>query len=164
MNPAIFFSLWFTIVFLCSYLIFNYPLTLNLFIVIISVLLSSIVGFFFSLKSKEKSIINLNVETKNIKRIFLITMFFWCYDQFHILSGMFQYFDITNPKNTKDLITQSFFENERLGFSEAGKGISTTINTLFGSTLTTLTTTLTVIGRDSGARITIPINIQKTNN
>ena len=37
----------------------------------------------------------------------------------------------------------------------------TTINTLFGSTLSTLTTTLTVIGRDSGARITIPLNIQK---
>lgn len=37
----------------------------------------------------------------------------------------------------------------------------TTINTLFGSTLTTLTTTITVIGRDSGARITIPLNIQK---
>ena len=37
----------------------------------------------------------------------------------------------------------------------------TTINTLFGSTLTTLTTNLTVIGRDSGARITIPLNIQK---
>ena len=37
----------------------------------------------------------------------------------------------------------------------------TTVNTLFGSSLTTLTTTITVIGRDSGARITIPINIQK---
>jgi hypothetical protein len=37
----------------------------------------------------------------------------------------------------------------------------TTINTLFGSSLTTLTTTITVIGRDSGARITIPLNIQK---
>jgi hypothetical protein len=37
----------------------------------------------------------------------------------------------------------------------------TTINTLFGTSLTTLTTTITVIGRDSGARITIPINIQK---
>jgi len=37
----------------------------------------------------------------------------------------------------------------------------TTINTLFGSTLSPLTTTLTVIGRDSGARITIPLNIQK---
>jgi hypothetical protein len=37
----------------------------------------------------------------------------------------------------------------------------TTINTLFGSTLSTLTTTITVIGRDSGARVTIPLNIQK---
>ena len=69
MNPAIFFSLWFTTVFLCSYLIFNYPLTLNLFIVIISVLISSIVGFFFSLKSKEKSIVNFNFETKKLGRI-----------------------------------------------------------------------------------------------
>jgi hypothetical protein len=37
----------------------------------------------------------------------------------------------------------------------------TTVNTLFGTSLTTLSTTITVIGRDSGARITIPINIQK---
>lgn len=38
---------------------------------------------------------------------------------------------------------------------------ATTINTLFG-TNTTLTTTLTVIGRDSGARITVPVTIVKT--
>jgi hypothetical protein len=37
----------------------------------------------------------------------------------------------------------------------------TTVNTLFGTTLTTLSTTITVIGRDSGARITIPLNISK---
>jgi len=37
----------------------------------------------------------------------------------------------------------------------------TTINTLFGSTLTQLSTTITVIGRDSGARVTIPLNVQK---
>lgn len=37
----------------------------------------------------------------------------------------------------------------------------TTINTLFGSILTQLSTTITVIGRDSGARVTIPLNIQK---
>jgi hypothetical protein len=37
----------------------------------------------------------------------------------------------------------------------------TTVNTLFGSVLSTLTTTITVIGRDSGARITLPLNIQK---
>ena len=39
----------------------------------------------------------------------------------------------------------------------------TTINTLYGSSSTTLTSTLTLIGRDSGARITIPINITKVN-
>jgi len=51
-----------------------------------------------------------------------------------------------------------------LSKSELGTSFTltgTTVNTLYGTTLTTLTTTLTVIGRDSGARITIPINIQK---
>jgi hypothetical protein len=38
----------------------------------------------------------------------------------------------------------------------------TTINTLFG-TNTSLQTTLTVIGRDSGARLTIPVTIIKVN-
>jgi hypothetical protein len=38
---------------------------------------------------------------------------------------------------------------------------ATTVNTLFGTSLTTLSTTITVIGRDSGARITIPLNISK---
>ena len=37
----------------------------------------------------------------------------------------------------------------------------TTVNTLYGSSLTTLATTITAIGRDSGARITIPLNITK---
>jgi len=37
----------------------------------------------------------------------------------------------------------------------------TTVNTLFGSTLTSIATTITAIGRDSGARITIPLNISK---
>jgi hypothetical protein len=40
---------------------------------------------------------------------------------------------------------------------------ATTINTLFASQ-TTLQTTITVIGRDSGARVTIPITIVKVNN
>ena len=39
---------------------------------------------------------------------------------------------------------------------------ATTVNTLFG-TNTTLTTTITVIGRDSGARITVPVTIVKAN-
>jgi hypothetical protein len=52
-----------------------------------------------------------------------------------------------------------------LSLSQVGTSFTltgTTINTLFGSTLSQLTTTITVIGRDSGARITIPLNIQKT--
>lgn len=39
---------------------------------------------------------------------------------------------------------------------------ATTVNTLFG-TNTELTTTITVIGRDSGARLTIPVTIVKVN-
>lgn len=39
---------------------------------------------------------------------------------------------------------------------------ATTVNTLFGSN-TTLYTTLTVVGRDSGARLSIPVQITKTN-
>ena len=39
---------------------------------------------------------------------------------------------------------------------------ATTVNTLFG-TNTQLTTSLLITGRDSGARITIPVNITKTN-
>ena len=51
-----------------------------------------------------------------------------------------------------------------LSLSQLGTSFTltgTTINTLFGSTLTSLSTTITFIGRDSGARITIPLNIQK---
>ena len=53
----------------------------------------------------------------------------------------------------------SVLSQSQLGTSFTLTG--TTINTLFGTSLTTLTTTITVIGRDSGARVTIPINIQK---
>ena len=38
---------------------------------------------------------------------------------------------------------------------------ATTVNTLFGSN-TQLNTTLTIIGRDSGARLTVPVTITKT--
>jgi hypothetical protein len=39
---------------------------------------------------------------------------------------------------------------------------ATTVNTLFGAN-TTLQTTITIIGRDSGARLTIPVTITKVN-
>jgi hypothetical protein len=41
---------------------------------------------------------------------------------------------------------------------------ATTVNTLFGTSSTTLQTTVTLIGRDSGARVTIPVTITKVNN
>jgi hypothetical protein len=37
---------------------------------------------------------------------------------------------------------------------------ATTVNTLFGSN-TALYTTLTIVGRDSGARVTIPVTVTK---
>ena len=39
---------------------------------------------------------------------------------------------------------------------------ATTVNNLFGSTNTQRVTTIIVTGRDSGARITIPLKINKT--
>jgi hypothetical protein len=67
----------------------------------------------------------------------------------------------TTTVGSTDLNTTvgSVLSKSQLGTSFTLTG--TTINTLFGTSLTTLTTTITVIGRDSGARITIPINIQK---
>lgn len=53
----------------------------------------------------------------------------------------------------------------KLSKSEIGTSFTltgTTIDTLFGSSLTELTTTVTAIGRDSGARLTIPLIIRKS--
>lgn len=40
---------------------------------------------------------------------------------------------------------------------------ATTINTLFGAVNTTLTATLQIVGRDSGARLLIPVTVKKKN-
>jgi len=40
---------------------------------------------------------------------------------------------------------------------------ATTVNVLFPTGVNTINTTLTVVGRDSGARVTIPVNISKNN-
>jgi|SRR5210317_273194 len=37
----------------------------------------------------------------------------------------------------------------------------TTVNTLYGTSTTALYTTLTIVGRDSGARVTIPVQVNK---
>jgi hypothetical protein len=54
----------------------------------------------------------------------------------------------------------------KLSTAEIGTSFTltgTTINTLFGTTATSLTTTITVTGRYSGSRITVPLIIQKVN-
>jgi hypothetical protein len=41
---------------------------------------------------------------------------------------------------------------------------ATTLNLLFPSGVDQISTTLTVVGRDSGARITVPVQINKSTN
>jgi hypothetical protein len=65
----------------------------------------------------------------------------------------------SNPASDINTTSGTVLSKSVIGTSFTITG--TTINTLFGTSLTTLTTTITFIGRDSGARITIPLNIQK---
>jgi hypothetical protein len=65
----------------------------------------------------------------------------------------------TTPTTTLNTTTGAVLSVTQIGTSFTITG--TTVNTLYGSTLTSLTTTLTVVGRDSGARITIPLVINK---
>jgi hypothetical protein len=65
----------------------------------------------------------------------------------------------TTGDNTLNTTTGAVLSKSAIGTSFTLTG--TTVNTLFGSSLSTLSTTITVIGRDSGARITIPLNIAK---
>lgn len=67
----------------------------------------------------------------------------------------------TTPTPPLNTTTGTSLSTSAVGTSFTMTG--TTVNTLFGSSLTTLATTITVVGRDSGARITIPVNIQKVN-
>jgi hypothetical protein len=80
------------------------------------------------------------------------------------LMSTFEGTGITATAPTTDANTTT---GTRLSKSVLGTSFTltaTTINTLFGTTNTQLSTTITVIGRDSGSRITIPVNIIKVNN
>jgi hypothetical protein len=68
----------------------------------------------------------------------------------------------TSPATDANVTTGTKLSKSVLGTSFTLTG--TTINTLFGTTITQLSTTITFIGRDSGARITVPVNIIKVNN
>ena len=63
------------------------------------------------------------------------------------------------PGTTLNTTTGATLSVTQVGTSFTITG--TTINTLYGTTLTSLTTTITVVGRDSGARITIPLVVNK---
>jgi hypothetical protein len=69
---------------------------------------------------------------------------------------------INNPMTSANTTTGTKLSKSEMGTSFTLTG--TTINTLFGTSSSQLSTTITVIGRDSGARITIPVNIIKVNN
>jgi hypothetical protein len=68
----------------------------------------------------------------------------------------------TTPTTDANVTTGTKLSKSVLGTSFTLTG--TTINTLFGTSTTQLSTTITFIGRDSGARITVPVNIIKVNN
>jgi len=68
----------------------------------------------------------------------------------------------TSPTTDANVTTGTKLSKSVLGTSFTLTG--TTINTLFGTTITQLSNTITFIGRDSGARITVPVNIIKVNN
>lgn len=68
----------------------------------------------------------------------------------------------TVPMSGLNTTTGTKLSKSELGTSFTLTG--TTINTLFGTSLSQLSTTITVTGRSSGARITIPVNIIKVNN
>lgn len=67
----------------------------------------------------------------------------------------------STPSNNINTTTGATLSVTQIGTSFTITG--TTINTLYGNSLTSLTTTLTVVGRDSGARITIPLVVTKIN-
>ena len=71
---------------------------------------------------------------------------------------------VNAASTTSDLNTTTGTKLSKSSLGTSFTLTGTTINTLFGTTLSQLSTTLTVIGRDSGARITIPVNIIKVNN
>jgi hypothetical protein len=65
----------------------------------------------------------------------------------------------TTPANQLNTTTGTQISKSLVGTSFTLVG--TTVDTFFGSTLTSISTTVTIMGRDSGARITIPLTVTK---
>ena len=67
----------------------------------------------------------------------------------------------TSNLNTTDLTSTTGTQISQTAIGTSFTLVGTTINTLFGTSLKTLTTTITVQGRDSGARVSIPLIVTK---
>jgi hypothetical protein len=68
--------------------------------------------------------------------------------------------DVTNL-GISDLNTTTGTQISKTAIGTSFTLVGTTIDTLFGSTSTSISTTVTATGRDSGARITIPLTVTK---
>jgi hypothetical protein len=67
----------------------------------------------------------------------------------------------TNNMSQADLQTSTGTQISKSQIGTSFTLVGTTIDTLFGSKLTSLSTNITIVGRDSGARITIPLTVTK---
>lgn len=68
--------------------------------------------------------------------------------------------DTTNL-GISDLNTTTATQISKTAIGTSFTLVGTTIDTLYGSNVTSISTTVTVTGRDSGARITIPLTVTK---
>lgn len=78
-------------------------------------------------------------------------------------SRLLSSFTGTGISNVQSIATDAY-ANSKLSKSQVGTDFSitgTVVNALFGTNQTKLVTTITFVGRESGARITIPLEITK---
>jgi hypothetical protein len=68
--------------------------------------------------------------------------------------------DTTNTSQS-DLQTSTGTQISKSAIGTSFTLVGTTIDTLFGTNATSLSTNITIVGRDSGARITIPLTVTK---
>lgn len=127
LNPSIFFVFWLILVAIGAFSFFDSSIPFLLFLFVLSVVL----GFGLSLPPDKSKKSRYYVDIKQSNIFFWITLFFWSIAQLSVVLSLVQYFDISNPSFTKDIVTNSFFENEGLGFKDTGKGLSSILNTLF---------------------------------
>lgn len=126
LNPSIFFVFYLILLSTGAFIFFDSSIPFLLFLFVLSVLL----GFLLSLPPDKSKKSRYYVDIKQSNKFFWIALFFWSIAQINIVLSLVVYFDISNPSFTKDLVTNSFFENEGLAFKDTGKGLNSILNTL----------------------------------